>query len=704
MSLFPLPPYYIQGKPITPNLGLGLWGMDDVIAANFVKLDEAFESISGSVNVNGVAVPKPNFIDSATAIFSVTGSNISITAQSFPAVAHEWLNSYSAVTGLFTATQPAASDLSNGTTGTGAVVLASAISGFGSGTVTSVSFTGGLISVATPTTTPALTVAGTSGGIPYFSTATTWASSAILPAGDFVLGGGAGAAPTASFSIVPVSNGGTGAGSTLVGIVRGGNPFTASEISGDATTSGSNALTLATVNANVGSFTNANITVNAKGLITAAANGTAGGGVTSVTNSDGTLTISPTTGAVIASINLAQANTWTSTQTLTVDALIHTLTVGIGGGASSTKDTALGYQALFSNTNGADNSAVGYQALYTNIIGTNNTAVGMQALYFNTSSFNTALGYRSLYNNTSGIDNVAVGYQALFTHTTGFSNVAVGLDALYSNTSGGQNVALGFQAGYTATGGNANVTGSNNTWVGYQSGPGTSTQLSNSTALGYQALNTASNQVSLGNSSVTSVVINGALSGGTTSNFSTGYQIGGAAASGNYLRGNGTNFISSAIQSGDLPSITTLGTITSYGGNTTTKAGIPSVLATSFLTGQTSAISGQSIVSSASAFANGMWRISFVATQTTAGSVGTVLGGTTGFTITFVNANGDTVTKTTALSAPATGVGTSTSDTISGDFYGYAGASTNITYSFGYTAGGITGGAFDIAVYAEYLG
>ena len=43
---------------------------------------------------------------------------------------------------------------------------------------------------------------------------------------------------------------------------------------GDAT--GSTALTLATVNTNVGSFTNATVTVNAKGLVTAASSGTGG--------------------------------------------------------------------------------------------------------------------------------------------------------------------------------------------------------------------------------------------------------------------------------------------------------------------------------------------------------------------------------------------------------------------------------------------
>lgn len=63
------------------------------------------------------------------------------------------------------------------------------------GTVTSVGWTGGLISIATPTTTPAFTIAGTSGGLPYFSSASTWASSAALTVNMPILGGGAGAAP-----------------------------------------------------------------------------------------------------------------------------------------------------------------------------------------------------------------------------------------------------------------------------------------------------------------------------------------------------------------------------------------------------------------------------------------------------------------------------------------------------------------------------
>lgn len=70
------------------------------------------------------------------------------------------------------------------------------------GSVTSVAqtFTGGLISVSgspiTSSGTLALTVAGTSGGIPYFSGASTWASSGTLAANALVVGGGAGSAPS----------------------------------------------------------------------------------------------------------------------------------------------------------------------------------------------------------------------------------------------------------------------------------------------------------------------------------------------------------------------------------------------------------------------------------------------------------------------------------------------------------------------------
>lgn len=68
--------------------------------------------------------------------------------------------------------------------------------GGGSGTVTSVGWTGGIVSIANPTTTPAFTIAGTSGGIPYFSSSSTWATSAALAANSLIIGGGAGVAPS----------------------------------------------------------------------------------------------------------------------------------------------------------------------------------------------------------------------------------------------------------------------------------------------------------------------------------------------------------------------------------------------------------------------------------------------------------------------------------------------------------------------------
>ena len=48
--------------------------------------------------------------------------------------------------------------------------------------------------------------------------------------------------------ILPSGNGGTGTASTLTGVVRGGTAYTAAELSGDATTSGSNAVTVVKIN------------------------------------------------------------------------------------------------------------------------------------------------------------------------------------------------------------------------------------------------------------------------------------------------------------------------------------------------------------------------------------------------------------------------------------------------------------------------
>jgi len=124
----------------------------------------------------------------------------------------------------------------------------------GSGTVTSVSFTGGIITVATGTTTPAFTVAGTSGGIPYFASGTTWASSAALTQYGIVYGGGAGAAPvaTAAGTTGQVLTATTGAAPTWVTPAAGGTVTTVSVVSANgfagtvATATTTPAITLTT--------------------------------------------------------------------------------------------------------------------------------------------------------------------------------------------------------------------------------------------------------------------------------------------------------------------------------------------------------------------------------------------------------------------------------------------------------------------------
>jgi len=213
-------------------------------------------------------------------------------------------------------------------------------------------------------------------------------------------------------------------------------------------------------------------------------------------------------------------------------------------------NTAIGHSSLFRNTTGNNNNAIGYNALNRNTTGSNNTAAGNLSLNNNTTgnrntalghsslrgnttgSYNTANGFYALNNNTTGSSNAANGYQALSSNTTGVANSAFGDNALGTNSTGNFNSAMGRYALYrnttgihnTASGHAAlfenttasyntangyyalrnNTTGQYNTAVGYyafQFG----TIRNNSTALGYNTNITASNQIRLGNNTVTSI-------------------------------------------------------------------------------------------------------------------------------------------------------------------------------------------------------
>jgi hypothetical protein len=175
------------------------------------------------------------------------------------------------------------------------------------------------------------------------------------------------------------------------------------------------------------------------------------------------------------------------------DALINTLTVGLGSSAAPT-NTAIGVSVLAANTTGVLNTGVGYQVFLDNTTGYRNDAFGYQTFISNTTGYyNSAFGSASLNANTSGIDNAAHGVSSLTANTTGSRNTAIGFRSLYSNTTGSYNTAVGSFAG-TVTTGNYNIDiGYNNTGV---------TTGTSSIVIGNQltlASATASGQLDIGN-------------------------------------------------------------------------------------------------------------------------------------------------------------------------------------------------------------
>jgi len=236
----------------------------------------------------------------------------------------------------------------------------------GSGTVTSVaqSFTGGIVSVAgspiISSGTLALTVAGTSGGVPYFSSGTTWASSAALASNALMVGGGAGTAPsTVTTGTGVVTALGVNTGSAGAFVVNGGALGTPS---GGTVTNLSGTASI-NINGTVGATTpTTGVFTTATARSTAvqdfvALQGRAGG-----TNSYG-VTLTPTTLTASRTLTLPDAS-GTILQSGT------TVTVGQGGTGASTLTGVLkgnGTSAFTAATSGTDYSA-GTSALATGIV------------------------------------------------------------------------------------------------------------------------------------------------------------------------------------------------------------------------------------------------------------------------------------------------------------------------------------------------
>jgi hypothetical protein len=166
--------------------------------------------------------------------------------------------------------------------------------------------------------------------------------------------------------------------------------------------------------------------------------------------------------------------------------------------AWDTRNTAVGSKSLFNNNDGFKNTAVGNQSLYTNTDGEDNTAMGLEAMYSNVGgSQNAGFGMNAMHTNLDGQLNTAHGYDALYNNASGDNNTAAGAFALYFATSNA-NTAVGYQAMQNVT------TGSENTGLGYNANVSNGTFF-NATAIGYNSSATASNQVKVGNSSVTSI-------------------------------------------------------------------------------------------------------------------------------------------------------------------------------------------------------
>jgi Chaperone of endosialidase len=182
---------------------------------------------------------------------------------------------------------------------------------------------------------------------------------------------------------------------------------------------------------------------------------------------------------------------------------------GNPGVSTGSGNTALGDNALSSNTSGFFNTAVGFDACMANTTGFENTAVGTFALVANTTGdLNTAVGTGSLPSNTTGNTNTAVGVEALNANTTASGNTAVGYEALVNTSTGGNNTAFGANA-LSGTSGTGNIAVGR--FAGQTIGSG-----SNNIDIGNKAPGNESSTIRIGDASVHTATFIAGINGATS--------------------------------------------------------------------------------------------------------------------------------------------------------------------------------------------